>query len=86
MRGYMQEKPPIYELSDEELEGVVGGSGRSTLTPTGSSSIGTSVNTTAFAVGGRVNRALAVTDSNTILTSEGKGLSFAFGFAVALEL
>ena len=83
----MQENQSIRELSDEELDGVVGGSGYPALTPTGSSSIGTSVDTAAFATGGdRVNRVLAVAESETILAAEGKGLSFGFGFAMALVL
>jgi hypothetical protein len=72
----MQEMQPIRELSDEELEGVVGGS----------ASIGTGINVTAFAAGGHVNRTFAATDSETFLTARGKGISFAFGFAVALDL
>jgi bacteriocin-like protein len=78
----MQEIQFIHTLSDEELESVVGGAG--TASTDTKLSVGTSVSTTAFAIGNH-DYTINKTQSKTIITNMA-GVSYSFGVAVAIAM
>lgn len=80
----MKENRSIRELSDGELEGVLGGLISNTPAPAATNfAVGTGVNTTAFAVGKHTSYVLAMTQSRTIANGNA-GASCAIGFAFAM--
>ncbi len=78
----MQDFENFQELSDQDLENVVGGHshhGSSTST-----SVGSGISVGASGTGGifHIDGAITKTVSETIVQSNGEGLSVSFGFAV----
>ncbi len=88
----MQNFEDFQELSDQDLENVVGGRGHHnssaptiSSTPTSSgTSVGSGISVGASGTGGifHIDGAIAKTVSETIVQSNGEGLSVSFGFAV----
>jgi hypothetical protein len=79
----MQKHRTIRELSDEELEGVIGSKGH--YTQDKKFSVGTSVVTTASAEGNHTNYVHSTTQSGTVANSKA-GISYAIGFALAMAI
>lgn len=77
----MQEIQHTRELSDQELENVVGGTGHFTLA-------NANANASAFATGGffHINEGFAETEAFTVVNRKGMSSSFAFGIAFAVAL
>ncbi len=77
----MQNIQHAHELSDQELETVVGGTGRFALTTANASA-------SASATGGffHINEGFADTEAFTVVNSKGMSTSFAFGIAFATAL
>ena len=89
----MQDFENFQELSDSDLENITGGHkhhSSSVPTPTspGSTSVGSSVSVGAYGTGGQfgLDGAIAKTVSETIVQSNGEGISISFGFAVGYAL
>ena len=78
----MQEFENFQELSDQDLENVVGG--HSHHNSSLSTTVSSGVSVTASGSGGKFNidGAITKTVSETIVESNGEGLSISFGFAV----
>ena len=77
----MQDIQCAHELSDQELENVVGGTGHFALASA-------NANAGASAAGGffHINEAFADTEAFTTVNSKGTSSSFAFGVAFAVAL
>ncbi|MDQ2888191.1 MAG: hypothetical protein M3Y39_19155 [Chloroflexota bacterium] len=80
----MQNNQYVQELSDEDLELVVGGTHHhhhhhSTPPSTG-------VNVGGYANGGHFDEVVAMTESFTVDYGRGKSASFSFGFAFAVAV
>ena len=77
----MQDIQYTRELSDQELENVVGGTGHVTLA-------GAKASASASATGGffHINEGFAETEVFTIVNRKGMSASFAFGIAFATSL
>ena len=85
----MQDFENFQELSDQDLEIVAGGhkhynSTVPTSTSSGSTTVSSGVSVGASGTGGKFgfDGAIAKTISETIVESNGEGLSVSFGFAV----
>lgn len=70
-----------HELSDQDLETVVGGSGHFSLANAGA-------NASAYATGGffHINEGFAATEAFTVVNRKGESASFALGIAFAFSL
>jgi lactobin A/cerein 7B family class IIb bacteriocin len=81
----MQDIQYARELSDQELENVVGGVGTGHSALAGASA---SANASAYATGGffHINEGFAETEVFTIVNRKGISASLAFGIAVAVAL
>jgi hypothetical protein len=87
----MQDFENFQELSDQDLENVAGGHKNhsfsapvTTTTDPSSTSVGSGVSVGAYGTGGKFgfDGAITKTVSETIVESNGEGLSISFGFAV----
>jgi hypothetical protein len=80
-RDHMQDIQYAHELSDQDLETVVGGTGHLALTAAGASA-------SASATGGffHINEGFADTEAFTETNHKGASVSFAFGIAFAVSL
>jgi hypothetical protein len=76
----MQNNQCVQELSDEDLELVVGGTHHHSTPPS------TGVNVGGYANGGQFDEVVAMTESFTVDYGRGKSASFSFGFAFAVAV
>jgi hypothetical protein len=80
-RSHMQDIQHTRELSDQELETVVGGTGHFALAAA-------NANANASATGGffHINEGFADTEAFTVVNSKGTSIAFSFGVAFAAAL